>query len=260
MGILWTRFPVFMLTLRQFAGGKAVRVVAGIMAIPIAFAVVWAFAATPDENSLNFMSESIFRLLFIATLLPVAVLILATGALGNEIEDQTLPYLTLKPVSRLRIVVEKLSATVVVATPLAWLGLAIAFFITLGGDATDSNNLQILGAMVAATVGGVLAYGSIFMLVSLYAARALLAGITYVLVWESLLGRYLPGLKVVSIQHYTESIYAGLIDTDYYRTAVAPSDPLEDPTGLIAAIITVLVVTTIATWLSARRLGRLNLE
>ena len=260
MNGLWTTFPVFMLTIRQFAGGKAVRVVAGIMAIPIVFAVVWAFAAPTDQNSMNFMSESIFRLLFIATLLPVAVLILATGALGNEIEDQTLPYLTLKPVSRLRIVVEKLSATVVVATPLAWLGLAIAFVIILGSDATDSMNLQFLGAMFAATLAGVLAYGSIFMLVSLYAARALLAGITYVLVWESLLGRYLPGLKVVSIQHYTESIYAGLIDGDYYRTVVEPEGPLEDPTGLVAAIITVLVVTAIATLLSSRRLERLNLE
>ena len=32
----------------------------------------------------------------VAPLLPITVLILATGALGNEVEDRTLPDLTLK--------------------------------------------------------------------------------------------------------------------------------------------------------------------
>ena len=53
---------------------------------------------------------------------------------------------------------------------------------------------------------------------------------------------------------------AGLIDNGYYRSAVVPSDPLEDPTGLVAAIITIVAVTAIAIWLSSRRLERLNLE
>ena len=35
----------------------------------------------------------------------------------------------------------------------------------------------------------------------------LLVGIIYAFAWESLLGRFLPGIKVVSIRHYTDSTF-----------------------------------------------------
>ncbi len=68
-----------------------------------------------------------------------------------------------------------------------------------------------------------LAYSAIFLLVSLLVTRALLAGIVYALVWESLLGRYLPGLRIVSIRHYTESIFVGMLDSTNYPDIIPPA-------------------------------------
>jgi ABC-2 type transport system permease protein len=180
------------------------------------------------------------------------VLILATGAIGNEIEDSTLPYLTLKPIGRLRIVVEKLLATLVVSIPIVLAGVLATYLIVFRGDAGESESLTFLWALLASAIAGTFAYSAVFLLVSLFVARALLVGIVYALVWESLLGRYLAGLKVASIRHYTESILVGMADD--------PDIALSGATGVAASWIVIIAVTVgcilIATW----RLRNLNLE
>lgn len=247
--ILWERSPVFTLTVRQFAGGKAIRVVAVLSALPVLFCAIYAINPDVEEPGF-FLGDEIYRAIFIATLLPITVLILATGALGNEVEDQTLPYLTLKPISRLRIVVDKFVATLLVATPLILLGLLISYLLVFRGESGD--NLIYLWSMFASAIAGIAAYSAVFLLVSLLINRALLAGITYALVWESLLGRYLPGLRLVSIRHYTESIFVGLLDD--------PDIALSDATSVVASVITIVAVVIISIVLATWRLRRLNLE
>lgn len=257
--LLWSPLPVLALTIRQFSGGKAVRVVAALAMIPVLFSVVFAFTGD-SANSQEFLFDDIYRFLFIATLLPILVLILATGALGNEIEDQTLPYLTLKPISRFRIIDEKLAATVLTATPLVMAGLLVSYLIIFRGDGFDDFNVTFLWAMLAATFGGVVAYGSLFLLLSLFINRALLAGIVYTLIWESLLGRYLPGLKLISVRHYTESIYVGIVGSEKHALVSHPEDRFDDPTELIVAIAVVIGICLVSILLSAWRLRNLNLE
>jgi ABC-2 type transport system permease protein len=256
---LWNPTPIIALTIRQFAGGRAVRVVAGIAFLPVVFAILYALNPSIDDPS-HFFSEVIYRGVFAATLLPLAVLILATGALGNEIEDETLPFLLLKPIRRSRIVLEKFIATVLVDLPILVAGSVITYLVNYRGAAGESDNLTFLWAVLGSTVAGVAAYGSVFLLVSLLVSRALLAGIVYILLWESLLGRFLPGLRIVSIRHFTESIYVGLVDEAAYLRAIEFGEGLEDPTPLGSAVITVVVVTIIALALAAWRMQRLDLD
>ena len=56
----------------------------------------------------------LFRDLILPTLLPIVILLPATAAFGDELEDDTLPYLLMKPISRLRIVLGKYLATLLV--------------------------------------------------------------------------------------------------------------------------------------------------
>src|SRR5215211_2284017 len=126
--LTWRTLPVFTLTVRQFAGGKAVRVVAGLSFIPALFALIYLINPDVDDPR-HFVAVAMFRNLMVTPLLPMTVLILATGALGNEIEDRTLPYLTLKPIGRLRIVVEKLVGVIGVAGPGIGAGMAATYFL-----------------------------------------------------------------------------------------------------------------------------------
>lgn len=256
---LWSPLPVFMLTIRQFTGGKSVRVVGAISLIPFVLALIYAIDPS-NELPEFFYAEVIYRGLFAATLLPIIVLILATGALGNEIEDQTLPYLTLKPIRRTRIVAEKLAASIAVAVPLVLVGLLLAYLVVFRSESGDSQNLDYLWAALVSALFGILAYSAIFLLVSLLVTRALLAGIVYALVWESVLGRFLPGLRIVSIRHYTESIFVGMLDSTNYSEIITAGDHLKDANSVGASVVTLTVVSLIAVALATWRLKRLNLE
>lgn len=248
---LWRPLPVFMLTIRQFFGGKSVWVVTVLAFLPALFGLIYWFD-TGDNPPAYFLSENIYRPLVIATLLPIMVLILATGALGNEIEDATLPYLTLKPIGRLRIVVEKLLATLAVCIPIILAGLLVTYLVVFRGDAGKSESLTFLWALLASAIAGIVAYSAVFLLVSLFVSRALLVGIVYALVWESLLGRYLTGLKIVSIRHYTESILVGIADD--------PDIVLKSATGVATSFIVIAVVTVLAVLVATWRLRNLDLE
>jgi ABC-2 type transport system permease protein len=247
--LTWRALPVFTLTVRQFAGGKAVRVVAGLSFIPALFALIYLI--NPDvDDPLHFVAVTMFRSLIVAPLLPITVLILGTGALGNEVEDRTLPYLTLKPIGRLRIVVEKLIGVVVVAGPLIGAGMAATYFLAFRGESGD--NLRLLWAMLAGGAVGVVGYGAIFLLVSLLISRALLAGIIYALLWESLLGRFLPGLRVVSVRHFVESVFVKVLDQD--------SVTLKSVTSVNASLITIGAATVLSILLATWRLRRMSLD
>ena len=112
--------------------------------------------------------------------------------------------------------------------------------------------LRFLWALLASAIAGIVAYSAVFLLASLLVSRALLVGIVYALVWESLLGRYLAGLKIVSIRHYTESILVGLADD--------PGIALKGANGVVSSIIVIAAVTVLMVLISTWRLRNLDLE
>jgi ABC-2 type transport system permease protein len=237
------------LTIRQFIGGRAVRVVAALAFLPAIFALIYLI--NPDaEDASRFLRDTILDGLFFPTLLPITVLILATGALGNEIEDRTLPYLTLKPLSRLRIVVEKWLGAIAVAIPIICLGLLATCLLVLRGDAGDYTR-TIAGAL-AATAIGICAYTGIFMLVSLVIQRALLFGIIYTFILESILGQYLSGVRVLSVAHYVGSIFE--------RIQNDPELISDNAAALNSAIIVLAAATVVSLLLATRRLRRMSLD
>ena len=249
MALLWRPLPVMTLTIRQFTGGKAVRVVAALSFLPALFALIYLL--NPDAaDRVKFLREVIFNELFFPTLLPITVLILATGALGNEIEDRTLPYLTLKPLSRFRIVVEKWLGSITIAIPIIGLGLLASCLLMLRGEAGDYSRL-IAGALIATAIG-ICAYTAIFILISLVIQRALLFGIIYTFVLESVLGRYLSGFRVVSVRHYVTSIYE--------RIQNDPALISDNAAALSSAIIVLAAATVVSLLLATRRLRRMSLD
>jgi ABC-2 type transport system permease protein len=247
--LFWRPAPVATLTVRQFLGGKAVRVVTALAFLPCVFALIYLL--NPDVATRHdFLINAIYIGMVISTLLPITVLILATGALGNEIEDRTLPYLTLKPLTRARIVIEKWLGVLVVTEPIILAGLVVTFAIVFRGSFPD--HLRLLGAIAASAAVAIFAYSSIFLLISLVIPRALLVGIIYTFVWESVLGRFLPGLRIVSIRHFTESIFVGVL----HDSTVT----MKNPTSWTAAVVTMLIVGVICVTLTTWRLRTMSLD
>ena len=265
--LFWRPIPILTLTVRQFLGGRALWVVTALSLIPCLFTAIYLID-TSGTTPRDFLIEVIFLGLVSPTLLPISVLILATAALGNEVEDRTLPYLVIKPITRLRIAVEKLVGILVVALPAVVLGLVITYLmvevgadeptIRLGRRAAEPEALwPVLEAMLGAAAVGVVATAALFLFVSLVIPRALLVGIIYAFAWESLLGRFLPGIKVVSIRHYTDSTFYALLDNP---EATIDPDLLEAAASLSSALTTVAVLVVVSVALTTWRLRTMNLE
>lgn len=240
------------LTLRQFLRSKSLLVVIAIGFFPVLFAILPHLRS--EEITLRALRRAlgtdIYLGLFAGTLLPLATLVISTSALGDEIEDKTLQYLTLKPIARLQIVLAKFVAVLIVGVPIILAGLATTWLVISWGRLDDMRDM--LWPMMAGAIVGVLGFGAIFMLVSLFIQRALLVGIFYVFIWETALSRYLPGIRSFSIRHYTQSTFVRLVDDRSLRIdGVAALSTIQ-----ITIVSIVVVCMALATW----RLRTMNLE
>ena len=236
------------LTIRQFTGGRAVWVVFALGFIPAVFAAIYLLG-NDTVSRLQYLNDNIL-VMFFPILLPITTMILATAAIGNEIEDRTLPYLTLKPLSRFRIVVEKWLGSIWVAIPAILIGLLVACLVLFRDQSSDYQRV-IVAALVSSAIG-ICAYCGIFLLISLVIQRALLAGIIYTFVIENILGRYLKGLRVLSIQHYVKSIYERMQDD--------PEAVSNNAAALSTAIIVLVAATVVSLLLATWRLQRMSLD
>lgn len=240
------------LTIRQFLRSRSIYVVLGISLLASVLAII--VQLTPGEASLRDLRDTfanvLYQDLFAATLLPLATLVLATAALGDEIEDRTLQYLTLKPISRFRIVFEKLLAVVIVMVPVVWLGIALTWAITALGEFEGMRDL--LWPALASSLVAIIGFGSLFMLLSMVMQRALLVGVFYVFVWETALSRFLPGIRAISIRHFTQSLFVRMVGD---RRVEVPQLSAQS-TVIITTVMICIICVTLATW----RLRSMSLE
>jgi ABC-2 type transport system permease protein len=243
MAALWRLLPVTTLTVRQFTGGRTARLALVLSLIPALFAAI--YVARPWDVTGDEFAIGLFRELIVPTLLPIVVLLPATAAFGNELEDGTLPYLLMKPVSRLRLVLGKYTAVLLVTVPALLVGLGVMTVIAAQGpDAADLG--RVLVAMAGGAAAAAMLLGAVFLLVSLVIPRALLAGMIYIFAWESLLGRFLPGVQAISSREYALRVFDGILDDDL-------------PLALNAAF-TMLVVAAVCLLLAIWRLRSVQVD
>ncbi|MFG1678397.1 ABC transporter permease [Micromonospora sp. NPDC049282] len=160
----------------------------------------------------------------LAVVLPVVALIVGTGVLGAEIDDGTVVHILTKPLPRWQIVLPKLAVAALVSAVTAGVPLYVA------GVLADSVRLGL--ALVAASAAGALAYSALFLALSLVSRRPVLLGLVYVLIWEGLLGRFVNGTKVLSIQQWVIALADRMAPTPLLGTTVSVP---------VAAVLTVLV-------------------
>ena len=161
----------------------------------------------------------------LAVALPVIALIVGTGVLGAEIEDGTVVHILTKPLPRWQIVLPKLAVAagvtaVTVAVPLYVAGVL-------------ASSVRVGLALAAAASIGALAYCALFLALSLVTRRPVLLGLVYVLIWEGLLGNFVSGTKVLSIQQYVIALADRFAPTELLATDVSVP---------VAAVMSTLIV------------------
>lgn len=175
---------LFRLSLRQHVRGRRLWVVGFLFALPAAIAAVALWKGS-DVRRAELENGLIFTL-FPHALLPLAALWYASGMIQDELEEQTLTYLLMRPLPRWSIYVAKLLATVFVTSLLAAGGVAAAYAAIYATDAEAfEKEIPLRALKVIAIFALVLwAYCSVFGCLSLFFRRSLLLGVSYTVVLE----------------------------------------------------------------------------
>lgn len=243
--------PIFQLTLHQLIRRRRYIIVLLVSLLPVLLSAFYWYVgdSDPDRPSVANFHDVVTARLLISVVLPIAALLLSTATLGDEVEDQTLVYLVLKPIARWRIVMPKLIATVIgVAVPVSLSGIISSLLITEGDLATS------LVTAAGVTVGAA-AYCTVFTWGGLVSRQAIIFGLAYVFLWEVSITELFAGLRFLSIRQFTLGVIQGLDDQRLQIRDAAGAVEID----LVPALIGASIVVLLFGWLTERRLRLMDI-
>jgi hypothetical protein len=136
----------------------------------------------------------------------IAVLILTVATLRDERDAGTLPYIYMRPIPRPIFALSSIVAGAATAVTIAVGGWLVSLVAALAVGIEPAVPLSALSLFVAPAIG----YAAIFVPLGYLVPRALLVGLGYVVVVESIIAFAIDGLAHVSIWRIADSIYADL--------------------------------------------------
>jgi ABC-2 type transport system permease protein len=227
------------ITLRGMLGRKRALLLLALPATLLALAVIFRVTGNNDPQTASILLQRYG----LGTLVPLVALIAGTGVLGPEIDDGTIVFLLSKPIGRPVIVHTKLAVAVGLTVLFAAVPVLAAGLVMTG----TAGGLSV-GFAVGALAGGAV-YCAIFVLINVVSRHAVVFGLIYALIWESLIGGYVPGARELSVQQWALSITGALVSAPAIHADVA-----------LPAALTLLVVATVgATILAGQRLRSLSI-
>lgn len=194
------------------------------------------------------LSADLLSTFGIAIMMPLLGLIAGTGSIGPEIDEGSIVYLLAKPLNRYSIVVTKLLIAIGVVTAFGALPVLVSG-VVLTGEVGEIAVAYAVGAL-AAGIG----YAAVFLLLAVITRNAVVVGLIYALVWESLVGGLVPGAQTLSIQQWAVSVIVEILGYDAELLLI--SSAVSFSTGLVALVVVVLGATVYA----GRRLQTLRLS
>jgi ABC-2 type transport system permease protein len=224
------------LTLRSLLGRRRAVLLALLPGLLLAMAVSVRLLAGSDDR----LAVHLLGPLAAGTLIPLLALITGTGAIGPEIDDGSVVYLLAKPVNRYVVVVTKFAAAtgvvaVLGAAPILLVGLLLT------GRIGDLAVGFAAGALLAGTT-----YCALFLLLAVVTRHAVLIGLLYALVWETVVARFVPGAQTLSVQQWSTAFTERVLGT---RAADLGVEAAVGPTtGVVFLVVTTVAAVGLAGW------------
>jgi len=232
-------------TFRQQLGRRRTLLLLALAALPLFLAAVFRVFGYVDVDE---FTESIFDVIAMTIVLPLAAVLFGCGAFGAENDEGTIAYLMAKPLPRWRIVLAKATAAGLLATGISVLSILAAALVDV--IPAGSRGVEATWAYLGAMVVGSAAYVSLFVALSLFTRRALVLAIGYMLVWEGTLTDMLPGIANLSVRQFALGVADGITKLHFEPARLPPT------TALILASVLIVAGLTVASW----KLSRLELS
>ncbi|MDH6226113.1 MULTISPECIES: ABC transporter permease [Streptomyces] len=226
------------LTYRALLGRRRALVLGILPALLVLISVAVRLLADGDPQS----STDVLGRFALAAMVPIIGVIAGTGAIGPEIDDGSVMYLLAKPVKRRTVLFTKLVVAIAVTMVFSAVPTLVAALILVG--TTDGIAVAYTVAALVASV----AYASLFLMLGTITRHAVVVGLVYTLIWETLLGSYVPGARSLSVQQWALAVGADLAEGKLITSEV----------GTVTGAVLLTVVTVVAAWYGARRLRSLT--
>jgi len=179
-----------------------------------------------------------------SVILPLTALIIGTSVLGAEIDDGSIVHLLATPVRRSSVIVTKFCVGAALTMALVAVPELVAGLIATGGPSKLAA-----GLFVGALVGSVI-YNAVFVMLSVLTTRAIAVGLLYVLIWEVVLGNFVSGARLLSVEQYSLGV----------ANSIAHYSALHAGLTLGTAVIMGAIVTVAALVYGTRRLSEFSLK
>src|SRR3990172_6070127 len=234
----WFAAPwvLFRMTLSRSLKSWKTLIIALLFSLPIVFPPLRTHYARPGSpaalRSPEWLARSEYRLIFWfipQALLPIAALLYASGMIQDEVEEQTLTYLLVRPIPRWQIYGAKLLATSLLAILLASLFTTAAYaslhwgLPSLWEDAIPHRAWKAC-ALFALTL---VTYCSLFGFLSLVVRKALVVGVAYIFLFEGVLANIDFVVRRLTVMYYLRVLarrWLGLRSRDWsIDLSLAPS-------------------------------------
>jgi ABC-2 type transport system permease protein len=193
---------LFVLTLRQLIRGRRLLVLSLLFLLPSGLvALVRLGSYPPGPGHLEF--AFVFNLIP-HTLATLTALLYAAGMIQDEVEEQTLTYLLLRPLPRWTLYVTKFVATWLVTSLLTCtftiLTLVFIWWNTpeLWNEVLPGRALKIAALLALAQLG----YCALFGAMSLLTRRAMIGGLVYIFAIEGLLANFPFVTRQLTVMYY----------------------------------------------------------
>lgn len=201
---------LFRITLRDLVRPGKLTAAALLIAVAVIIAALVRANAKPGEFDPGASYNWISSILVFGYIVIILSLVYATGLIGQEIEQKTIPYLLTRPMPRWRILLAKYLAAVVVTTVIVWLADFIVALTLFGPTKLGASNL---GKDLLILPLGAMAYGALFMFLGAVVRKGLLYGLGYALI-EPLLSQIPGDWKRISLLTYLHTLAPHLQSDD----------------------------------------------
>ena len=194
---------LLVLSLRQQVRGWRLIVLGVLFLIPSGLVLLFKLTV-PRMPTAEEMNMAFVYLFIPHSLAPLAALLCAAGVVRDEVEEQTLTYLLLRPVPRWALYAIKLLAATIVTVALTVFFAAVTLLV-IDGLAVQRQGFDLAEQVTrAAMIFSVTqtAYCALFGVMGLLMRRSLVIGVAYIIIFEGILAAFNTLAREMTVMYY----------------------------------------------------------
>jgi ABC-2 type transport system permease protein len=183
--------------------------VLGLVPVLVALLLLALPVLTGGRSAVSSLFLEIGLTLHIHILLPLVTLLIGGGAVTEELDDNTLPYILTRPIPKWRYALSKIIAGCITAGIILIVSLCAAYTVMKGASGIGTWLSGLPGLLQAAGVLclGILAYIGFFGLLGALVKRPVLAGLVFAFGWEKIIAHLPSRMQLLTIVKYLNSLY-----------------------------------------------------